>query len=292
MSDAGTGTAVEALAALRNRVTALERRSLAVGWLAGLSLAMALAMGVLVGAQAYVWWHAGLEHPVLHVPGALRGAHWQLSGLVLVAATIAAAIMQIPRFWLHWLAGVTAVFVLALWWMQAPSARLLLIWPSPLERLAYATHDAVPAPLMASHAFHGDVDMDSQYTGAQIALRWNDRTSLARWVPSLLDASDQFVYGLPLSHGSPATVAGWSPEVLYRLDVALHGQPTSEVALAHGRRPPATPSWRGGPTLLALAGCMALAVAGWFGHRLWKTMRQRAEAVRLALYRRQSPPPG
>lgn len=291
MRDEDPGTPA-GLAGWRQQVVGLQRRSLAVGWLSALGLVMAVVLAFWQGLQAYVWSHTGTEHLPVHVPAALYAAYWHVSVLLVVVGTLAAAIMRVPWSILRMLGLTSALLVAALWWLQPPQACMLMIWPSAVERLAYASHDPEPAPLMASRAFGGELALDRQYLGAQVALRWQDQVSLARWVPSLLDAADRLLYDLPSTPQERVAVAGWSPEVIYRLDVALHGQPTSEIGLAYAQRPPTPRSEDDRPSRLAWLVCVAIALAGWFGRGLWLSMQRRADALSLELSRRESNLPG
>jgi hypothetical protein len=176
------------------------------------------------------------------------------------------------------LAGAVSIYA------APPSVHWMYLLPSKLERDIMLGQYSVVDEILSRPATNPEF---AQYVRAQEALWKGDQKALRTYGEPVLEAADQWAYGLRASgEWQFPEVIQFRPEVIYAIDVALNGQPLTHVGLKWSEEQ----GVRGNvgssiSTLLMLGLALSLLVASIVQLAMWNGMRLRIGAIRHELER-------
>ena len=186
------------------------------------------------------------------------------------------------------LAGLSwgAFGLLPIRWVMVPvlAPALLLMLLSPRET-PWLGLSAIERAIQRSERSSVEAALAKQpellrhYGLAQVALRTGDAAALRTHGTAVLAAADELAYGLAPQGGRGVELL--QPAVIHAIDVALHGQPLTEVGIAWEQRPgwwSRGDSWR---MLFRVAAGGALLAAAFAALRVWDLMRRRVRSIGL-----------
>ncbi len=170
-------------------------------------------------------------------------------------------------------------------YLMPSSSRWMHVVPSKLERdIMHGRFDEADNALNSA-GMHATVN---KYVQAQIALRANDDLALRTYGEAVLKLVDRLTYSLPATADSAPDELRWAvrfkPEVIHALDVALNGEPLTEVGIRwqkdHALRE-ALPTWLAIIARLVLG--LALLAASLGLLVFWNGMRRRVRIIQIQI---------
>jgi hypothetical protein len=274
------------------RLTALKARAALTAIVAVAAGAAGIKLVTAFSTRVVTWVLGLVEHapdlPIVHVPADLSAlsAPWIVPAafLTLCATTIFgfSAGLFGRRPLLLAAVPVIALGVVSFTYEPATSQWLNLV-PSKLERdIVLGNYDNATNILTQE----GVNPLLGNYVRAQIALRTHDTAALRGYGEPVLLAADQWAYRSmsDASAGRRNVATEFEPEVIEAIDVALNGEPLSQVGIQRAREHVQTGALGARLVEAGLFGLgLLLTLTGFVLFVVWNGMRQRIGSIQSEL---------